>query len=82
MTTKKTIQFVTGNTNKLKEVVSYVKSNDHLEIVNISLDCKLTLFVFLVSNILNVLCVVSTLYTKVRRDNFQPFIAVGQLDFQ
>ena len=44
MSVKKTIQFVTGNKNKLKEVASFLKENETIEVVNIDLDRMSVIF--------------------------------------
>ena len=38
MSVKRTINFVTGNKNKLKEVAAFLKENDAIEVTNIDLD--------------------------------------------
>ena len=47
MSVKRTINFVTGNKNKLKEVAAFLKDNDSIEIENVNLDRMNVIFVFM-----------------------------------
>ena len=56
MSVKRTINFVTGNKNKLREVAAFLKENDSIEVTNIDLDCmKLFCFSFFISLLRNLL---------------------------
>ena len=46
MAIKQTIKFVTGNKNKVKEVSAFLKGNELIEILNISLDRMKIVFYF------------------------------------
>ena len=54
MSVKRTINFVTGNKNKLREVAGFLKENDAIEITNVDLDCMKS-FYFIVSALITLL---------------------------